>query len=238
MKRQLSTLALTALVAILGTACGGPNGGLPSGDDRGGNDPADPGVTVGAQKSLWPLSRGSTWRYRITDDLRGVFEKHVEALGTTALPDNGGQGLGMKSTQPHLEELSWQSEQDGIVLRLREEDRKEGVLARVMLWSPATVKSISVQRPLDWTHTATVEETTRYPDGTIAEVKEKTYVWRVLAVNETVEVPAGRFEGALRIQRDRPDKTGKERIYWLVRGVGKVREEGERTEELLEYQIK
>ena len=61
----------------------------------------------------------------------------------------------------------------------------------------------------------------RMDDGTVDE-KDRTYVWRVLAVNETVTVPAGTFNNAIKVQRDRPDKEGKERFYWLVPGIGKA----------------
>ncbi len=61
-------------------------------------------------------------------------------------------------------------------------------------------------------------------DDGLGEEKEQTYVWRVLAVNETVTVPAGTFTNAIRIERDRPDKEGKLRTYWLVPGIGKVKE--------------
>ena len=74
--------------------------------------------------------------------------------------------------------------------------------------------------------------------GGTLEDREKTFVWRVTGVNVSVTVPAGMFDNAIKIERDRPDKLGKLRTYWLVPGVGKVREEGERTEELLRYEVK
>jgi hypothetical protein len=146
--------------------------------------------------------------------------------------------IAVRSLQPHLEERSWQLQlEGGLVVRLREEDLKSGELARVMTWSPATVKSLALTQQQGWTYDSATREVTRLGDGTVEE-KERTYVWSVLGVNETVTVPAGTFTNAIRVRRDRTDKEGKERIYWLVPGIGKVKEEGERLEELISHDIK
>jgi hypothetical protein len=187
--------------------------------------------------SLWPLTRGSTWTYRITDPTRGTFEKQVEVLGEQTVPETNMKALAVRSTQPHLEELSWQLEMNGVVVRLREEDRKAGTLARVTTWSPATVKAISREQSLGWTFTSDIRELTRLGDGS-TEDKDKTYIWRVEAVNETVTTPAGTFTNAIRLKRARGDKENQERTYWLVPGIGKVKEDGERLEELVSHDIK
>jgi hypothetical protein len=224
---------------FIGLGCG-KGGSLPDGSDGDGLDnlPGNPSENqTDAAKSLWPLSTGSRWTYRITDDVRGVFEKQVEVLGPQAVPGASQAAIAVRSIQPHLEELSWQIDNSGLVVRLREEDRKSGALARVTTWNPSTIKSLSLAKPFDWSHSAMVHEITRGPDGVIIDEDDKEYIWRVLAVDVDVTTAAGSFK-AMKVQRDRPDKTGKERIYWLVPGVGKVREEGERTEELLNFEIK
>ena len=188
-------------------------------------------------KSLWPLTRGTRWTYRITDPTRGTFEKQVEVMGEQTVPETSMKAIAVRSLQPHLEELSWQLELNGVVVRLREEDRKAGALARVTTWSPATVKAIAQEQRVGWTFTSDIRELTRLGDGT-TEDKDKTYVWRVEAVNETVTTPAGTFTNAIRLKRARGDKENQERTYWLVPGIGKVKEDGERLEELVSYDIK
>ena len=188
-------------------------------------------------KSLWPLTRGTRWTYRITDPTRGTFEKQVEVLGEQTVPETSMKAIAVRSLQPHLEELSWQLELNGVVVRLREEDRKAGALARVTTWSPATVKAIAQEQSVGWTFTSDIRELTRLGDGT-TEDKDKTYVWHVEAVNETVTTPAGTFTNAIRLKRARGDKENQERTYWLVPGIGKVKEDGERLEELVSYDIK
>jgi hypothetical protein len=208
-----------------------PDGGTPS---PGGKPPPP-------APSLWPLTPGSSWTYRITDPLRGVFEKTVVVEGPETVPETSVTATAVRSTQPHLEELSWQLEKEGVVFRLREEDRKRGLLARMMIWRKdgrriGTMKSLSRERPVGWSNTLAVTEQTRY--GGDVELKEKTFTWRVVAVGETVTTPAGTFTNAMKVLREREDKEGRERTYWLVPGVGKVKEEGERTEELLRYEVK
>jgi hypothetical protein len=233
--------ALAAVVWLVG--CGG-GGSLPPGP--GGQNPSNPELPdapsqpdkpAGAQ-SLWPLTTGSSWTYRITDPVRGIFDKSVEVLGPQAVPGTDMTATLVRSVQPHLEERSWQLElQNGMVVRLREEDLKAGAVIRVTTWSPATVKSLALAQQEGWSYESRIRELTRLDDGTVEE-KDRTYVWRVLAVNESVTVPAGTFTNAIKVQRDRPDKEGKERFYWLVPGVGKVKEDGERLEELVSHDVK
>lgn len=234
--------ALTAVVWLVG--CGG-GGSLPT--NPGGQSPSNPQLPdtpvqppdkPDGPPSLWPLTMGSSWTYRITDPTKGIFDKSVEVLGPQAVPGMDMTAILVRSVQPHLEEHSWQLElQNGMVVRLREEDLKAGAVVRVTTWSPATVKSLAQAKQEGWSYESNIRELTRLDDGTVEE-KDRTYVWRVLAVNETVSVPAGTFTNAIKVQRDRPDKEGKERVYWLVPGIGKVKEDGERLEELVSHDVK
>jgi len=229
---------LWAIIGVVAFAVGcGEGGSLPDG-----KNPPGPGNTntqvTSTDQSLWPLSTGSVWEYRITDEVDGVFEKKVEVVGPQNVPVTNEAAVFVKSIQPHLEERSWQQTSKGIVVRLREEDYVGGNRVRLTTWTPGTVKSIDAPQALNWTHQATVRELIVDGSGGVLEDRDKTFTWVVRAVNETVTVPAGTFTNAIKLERDRPDKTGKLRTYWLVPGVGKVREEGERTEELLRYDVK
>jgi hypothetical protein len=238
--------ALVALVCMAGCGEGGslpkgpgdatqPDGTVPLPSDPGAPDTG--GDTKPPQTSLWPLTTGSTWTYRIDDPVRGVFEKQVVVLGEQPVPQTAMTAIAVRSTQPHLDEYSWQLEKDGLVVRLREEDRKGDTLARVTTWNPATVKALSLPRAQGWRFESSIQEFIRYGDGSTDD-KDKTYVWRVMGVNETLTTPAGTFTNAVRLLRERGDKEGQERTYWLVPGIGKVKETGERTEELISYDVK
>lgn len=208
--------------------------------------PGNPGTDGGEEvpaafTSLWPLTPGSRWTYRIEDPslAQPVFEKHVEVQAEQPVPETSETALLVRSTQPHLEERSWQKEKDGVVYRLREEDYKADTLVRVTTWNPGAMKSLTLARPLGWSVEFTLNELTRYPSGTKADdIDKKKYVWSVEAVDETITTQAGTFTHAIRLKRERKDKTEPVRRYWLVPGIGKVKETGERTEELTSYDVK
>lgn len=237
--RARGSLWASAALALL--ACEG--GGLPvetqppSQEEPSPPDETKPQPTPPAPQSYWPLTQGSRWRYRISDPLRGVFEKSVSVLGPMPIPEAQGSAIAVKSVQPYLEELSWQLDSRGLVARLREEDRKDGAIARVTTWVPSTLKSLSAAQAPGWSADVSAHELTRLPDGSVSSEKDKVYSWRVVAVAVEVTVPAGTFK-AMKVTRERPDKADYLRTYWLAPGVGKVREEGERTEELLDYEVK
>jgi hypothetical protein len=220
-------MAWAATAALCLAACGG--GGLP--EEKQG---------LGSGESLWPLSEGSTWTYRIDDPSRPDVDQKVVTVGKVEpVPESisGMRAVKVTSVQPHLTEVSWQHVADGLVYRVREEDFRNGARIRTTTWTPATIKALDGPREKGWSTTSSVNEVVLGPDGAEIENSGKDFVWRVLAVGEEVTVPAGTFK-AFRVQRDRSDATGKERIYWLVPGVGKIKETGERLEELQSYDVK
>jgi hypothetical protein len=250
--KRWSWTALVAAGCLVGCGIGGslpgaggetsvtnPDGSVTLPDIPSEGDSGKPS-TPEAFSTLWPLTKGSTWTYRITDPSKGVFEKRVEILGEQGIPDTTMTGTAVLSTQPNKEEMSWQVERNGTVLRLREEDRKQGKLDQVKTWNPATIKSLAREQAQGWSYTSNIRELTYTPVDKTSEDKEKSYVWSVTAVNQTLTTPAGTFTNAVRVERKRGDKFKPEddRVYWLVPGIGKVREEGERLEELVAHDVK
>jgi hypothetical protein len=212
---------LVLAAAVVLAACGG--GSITS-------DPPPPG-----DANLAPLGTGARWTYRITDPLRDApFEKVVEVVGPQQVPGSTQQAILVVDSEPTQEERGWILEQGGFVLRAREEDRKAGVLVRTTTWTPAAPKTLSAEAPAGYTYEVTVREHEEHPvDSTVSD-KDQTYRFTVVATNVQVTVPAGTFT-CLQVARVRLDKPGSDRTYWLARDVGKVREEGERTEELVAY---
>jgi hypothetical protein len=144
---------LGALMAVTWLAGCGAGGSLPT--NPGGQTPSNPELpgtpaqpsdnpTPEGPQSLWPLTTDSSWTYRITDPVRGIFDKEVKVLGPQGVPGTDMTATLVRSLQPHLEERSWQIVlQNGMVVRLREEDMRAGGVAQVTTWSPATVKSLA-----------------------------------------------------------------------------------------------
>ena len=66
--------------------------------------------------------------------------------------------------------------------------------------------------------------------------KDKSDQWTVEALDESVTVPAGTFT-ALRVYRVGEEDGQASKRYWFVKGVGKVKEVGKQTEELMSYEL-
>jgi hypothetical protein len=219
MSRASLRLASAVPLAALLAACGGPS--LPDGNGLQG-DPV-----------LAPLGTGATWTYRITDPVLGVFEKDVVVLGRQAIPDTAATAMVTRDTEPTNEETAWVEVKDGFLVRAREEDRKGGVLVRVTTWDPAAPKELAVPAAAGFTTQITAFEREWHPDGTVT-TKSPVYAFTVVATDVPVTVPAGTFS-CLQLERTRVDKVDVKKTYWLAPHVGKVKEEGERTEELSSY---
>jgi hypothetical protein len=214
---------LLLAASLVLAACGGES--IPSG-----NSPP-PG-----EKTLAPLGTGARWTYRVSDPLHDApFEKVVEVAGPAQIPDSAATAILVVDSEPTQEERSWLVSKDGLVLRAREEDWKAGVLVRKTTWTPGAPKTLAADAPVGWTHRATVSESEWSVSSGVTEVKDQIYEFKVVATNVQVTVPAGTFD-CLKVTRVRIDKPSDPmRTYWLAPDVGKVREEGERTEELVDY---
>lgn len=218
--RAPTLAASTAALATALAACGG----APL--------PAESEALSGAPV-LAPLATGARWTYRITDPVKGVFEKQVVVLGPSAVPDTGATAVEVRDTEPTNEETSWQDVVGGFLVRHREEDRKAGVLVRVTTWDPPAPKDLAVEANAGFTAQLTASEREWHPDGSVT-TKSPVYQFKVIATGVRVTVPAGTFT-CTQVERQRLDKVDPKKTYWLAAGVGKVREEGDRTEELAAY---
>ncbi|HET8541187.1 MAG TPA: hypothetical protein VFL83_15035 [Anaeromyxobacter sp.] len=217
---RAATVAGTAALAAALAACGG----APL--------PADDGPLAGPPV-LAPLGTGARWTYRVTDPVKGVFDKDVVVLGPAAVPESSAAAIEVRDTEPTGEETAWVGVEGGFLVRHREEDRRAGVLVRATTWTPGAPKTLAVEARAGFTARITVNEREWHPDDTVS-TKSPVYRFTVVATGVKVTVPAGTFS-CVQVERERLDKVDPKRTYWLAPGVGKVREEGERVEELRSY---
>lgn len=215
---------LVPLLAAALAACGG--GGLPA---QGAGGPSGPPI-------LQPLATGARWTYRVTDPVKGVFEKHVSVVGPENVPELGTPtpAVATRDVEPTGEERDWYEVKDGFLVRQREEDWRAGTLVRVTTWSPAAPKWLAAVAQAGFTTQITVNEREWHPDGTVS-TKSPIYQFKVVATDVAVTVPAGTFS-CLQVERQRLDKVDVKHTYWLAPGVGKVKEDSDRLEELSAYE--
>lgn len=221
-------------LGLVALACGG---------DRT-SPPTTEGPDAGELKPLLPWTPGRSWTYQVTD-ADGVTTK-VTTVGDEVEP----VGLG-----PNAEELayrvvtskqdgkdktvSWQAEKGDTVVRYREQsyDASSGTLELETYWDPPRLHADgSAKHTKDgatWSDDFTEIEVAVDADGNLGtpQESEKSETWQVLAADVEVEVPAKTYSHAVLFQKA---SSGKVKRYWYVRGVGKVKEEGDsQTEELV-----
>lgn len=227
MRLGLGQIALPILLAL--TAC----------EDTAPQDKTDGGVNTGDGPFL-PWKEGNTWTYRVTHN--GEVSTKVNTI--LAEEKVGGSGphadeLAFKAVtrKGNLDEvISWQAVSgDGVVVRYREQTFNEaGELEQEKHWAP---HKVHFDGSLD--HTAagaswleSYDETSISP-GAAPETLEARDRWTVDSPEEEVTVPAGTFRAVVVIKASGSTL----KTYWYVRGVGKVKETGGQTEELVDYQV-
>jgi hypothetical protein len=195
---------------------------------------------------LLPFKVGYSWTYQVTQN--GVTTLKTTTIGE--LEKVGGTGPNKDLMAYHVTTAkgadakdkteSWQApDPDNAerILRYREQSygAMSGLLQLEEHWDPAKLH-------IDGSPDRTVAEATwleSYSETklevgiapTTHDVRDR---WTVLADDEAVEVPAGKFENVIHLQKAGGGST---KEYWYARGVGKVKETGSQTEELTEYSV-
>jgi hypothetical protein len=132
--------------------------------------------------------------------------------------------------------ISWQFLDGERVLRYREQSFHEstGELEQEEHWDPYKLH-------FDGSDAHTAEggtwlesyDETKIPVAKPAETKTERDRWIVDSPSEEITVPAGTFKAVV-VQKA---GGGDIKTYWYVRGVGKVKETGGQTEELVSYEV-
>jgi hypothetical protein len=231
---MLGGSALTALLLSAG-AC--VNDAATAVGDAGSRD-----AQVANSKPLLPWKVGNSWTYRVTGG--GVVSMKVTEIGAEEIV--GGNGphkteMAFKVTTAKMDgtdkSISWQQAVDGKVLRYREQSfsKATGELTLEEHWDPFKLH-------IDGTAKHTVAavtwleqyEETKLPAGSAATTASQSDRWTVQSADEAVTVPAGTFKHAIVITKAGGSNL---KTYWYVRGIGKIKETGGQTEELVSYQI-
>jgi hypothetical protein len=207
----------------------------------------DPGEDQGAAGAssggpLLPWAVGNTWTYRVTED--GEVSTKVNTIGEEE--PVGGEGPNAKLSaykvtttkkngSDHTD--SWQAPDGDRVLRYREQSfsASSGELELEEYWEPAKLH-------IDWSEERLVEgkswleeyEETKLPVGDTESKSTRRDRWTVKSLAESVTVPAGTFDNAVVFQKVGNDTP---KTYYYVPGLGKVKETGGQTEELVDYEL-
>jgi hypothetical protein len=210
----------------------------------GSEDPSKNNDQGGSQSDapLLPWVSGNTWTYEVTQDAEVTTK--VTTVGDEEPIGGSGpfseQVANKVVTQKQSgadETISWQSLDGDRVVRHREQafSASTDELELEEHWDPFKLH-------IDWSpeHTQVgaswLEEyqETKLPIGDTASTSTRRDRWSVIAVGEEVEVPAGTFTDTVVFQKVGGSTP---KTYWYVRGVGKVKETGGQTEELVSFEL-
>lgn len=232
-------LSAQALVLVALGALSGCGSDAPNNDGNGGNG----GGNGNATEPLLPWAVGNTWTYRVTED--GMVSNKTTTVmeattvgGTGPLKDTAAYFVvTKKGTDQKDKTESYQApdptEPDRI-LRYRELSygAMTGALQLEEYWTPARIHAdgSKLSQP-SW-----VDSYTEYklPVGQQPSPGAETHdLWLVVNADEAIDSGGKHYDHSVHLQKT----GGSTKDYWYVRGIGKVRETGGQTEELVDHKL-
>jgi hypothetical protein len=228
-----------ALLSLVLSACGGTDPG------DGGDNP-----TNGA---LLPLQTDNSWTYRVSDNISDPTTKTttvgpVTKIGGGPTPDAMAYEVTTrKGTNMMDKTVSYQApsaDDPQIIVRFRE--LSYGAMTQMLeleeYWIPHRlhVDGSAAHSKTGITYPNVYDEV-KIPAGFAAmDPEHRQDSWQVVDGDTSVTVAAGTadektYEHAVHLKKTAGTDSAKE--YWYLRGVGKVKEVGSQTEELIDYHV-
>jgi hypothetical protein len=243
----MGALALVALGALSGCGSDAPvnsaTGGAGGNGSNSNGGSGGVGGSATATEPLLPWALNNTWTYRVTESGM-VSTKTTTIMELTTV---GGTGdlkntpayfvVTKKGTDQNDKTESYQApdptEPDRI-LRYRELSygAMTGALQLEEYWVPARIHVDGSKLNMP----SFVDSYTEYklPVGATAPPGAETHdLWVVVSTDEAIDSGGKHYDHSVHLQKT----GGSTKDYWYVRGIGKVRETGGQTEELVDYKL-
>jgi hypothetical protein len=193
-------------------------------------------------ETLLPWKTGNRWTYQVTE--AGVVSTKETTVGDEEPVGGSGPASELsafkvitKKKDGADQTVSWQAVDGARVVRYREQSFSAGTgeLELEEHWDPSKVH-------IDWSPERTEVgaswledyEETKLPVGDTASTSTRRDRWTVLAADEELTVGAGTFQNVVVFQKVGGDTP---KTYYYARGVGKLKETGGQTEELVDYEL-
>ena len=209
-------------------------------DASAGGADASGGGPSSADESLLPFKEGNTWTYRVTGSA-GLQTKittvgPLEPVGGTG-PNKDKMAFKVTTTKGAMDRtVSWQAVVGASVLRYREVaySAMTGMPELEEHWAPHKIHVHSdaehTEAGAKWVETFME---TKIMMGMPPATSPAADNWSVDGVDVSVTVPAGTFKAVVLVKAS----PSGQKTYWYVPGVGKVKETGGQTEELISYEL-
>ncbi len=224
---------VAGLLAAL-AACGGETPDAPA-------DAAPPGAdAIPPAERYLPLAMGASWTWTVTPTAPAA--PYQKTSSVEAFEDIGGSKAGIMAFRVRTigddgVTVSWQEDTGSRILRHREQTFSVGqVLLSDQVYVPHKLRldesNDHIVLGASFTETYTEIETDPTTGATMTSAKSET--WTVEAVDEPVTVPAGPYD-CVRVRRIGNSGAASDKLFWFAKGVGKIKETGNQTEELMSY---
>jgi hypothetical protein len=195
-----------------------------------------------ASKPIIPWAVGNQWTYRVTGG-GGVTTKVTSIGAEETIGGEGPHSAEMAYKVTTLKQdgtdqsLSWQAPLDGKVVRYREQSfsATSNALTLDEHWEPYKlhIDGTALHSVPDATWFEDYMET-KLPVAGASSTQAEHDRWAVDQADASVSVPAGTFQHAIVFTKAGGSDL---KTYWYVRGIGKIKETGGQTEELVDYQV-
>jgi hypothetical protein len=238
MKLAISSVSL--LVLGLLTACGGDD--PPATADANPNNPdapADPTCPKPVAERLFPLAVGNKWSYKITEPGKPDKVKDATVEAFEDIPGKPGvKGFRLRSEKLSGATVSWQQDTCDTVIRFREHSfDAANVFLTDQTFVPSKLRvdetAAHTAAGAAWLVSYSEVELNKITGATKSVSKDEN--WSVVSVAESVTVPSGTYT-ALHLKKVTSGAADKD--FWFVKGIGKVKETGGQTEELVSFTVK
>jgi hypothetical protein len=225
---------LVSFGLVLVVACGTEDAGVDAGGDQ-------CRVNVPVAERYLPLESGRSWTYQVTAAGQPV-ETKTQTIGT--LEDVGGSKAGVQAfrvttTKVNGKTVSWQEDQGACVQRHREQEKTlADVITVDQVFVPAKLRvdASAARLSVGASWTESYSEISTNPSTGQTTTVAKVQTWTVEALAESVTVPAGTFT-CLKVRRKGNDAGQSDKVFWFAKGVGKIKEIGDQTEELMAFSM-
>jgi hypothetical protein len=216
----------------------------------GGSDPGDSGPGVVEQGPLLPFKTGNLWTYRVTE-ASIVTDKTTTIGGLVAIGGTGPHASEMafnvitrKGTDLSDQTESWQAPSPESPERfVRYREISYGATSQMpkleTYWDPSKLhidgRAEILKNGFTWREE--YQEGKIPYDGTAAiPLGPESDTWTVVSVDATVTAAEKEYQHTVHFQK--VSSTGATKDYWYKPNVGKIKETGTQTEELVSFSLK
>ena len=216
-----------------GMAGGGMAGGGMAGSDTAGAGGSSAGGSIVEAASYFPLVDGATWVYLHQGGRAGDWEDTVTMSAITYMEEPA--FLTQDTPGPNLSTTdSILQRRDSVVFRVHKEVEVNGMLSEIVDYTPGFPRFDEAWRDVAEGFRETREYRREQFDGVTTQQvfdEMRAHDFTIESTSDSVSVPAGDFDGCVRVRRFRvrapgdPSMTSDEKLFWFCAGVGKVREE-------------